>query len=60
MNEIGDLLKSKIDAFRKTEHQSKRLLEIAKNGVERAIETDEETAIAWINQQLEDIGVALD
>ena len=36
------------------------LLEIAKTGVEQAIETDEDSAITWINQQLEDIGVALD
>jgi hypothetical protein len=35
------------------------LLSIAKIGVERAIETDESTAIDWINQQLEDLGVLL-
>lgn len=35
------------------------LLEIAKTGVERAIETDEATATAWINQQLEALGVRL-
>jgi restriction endonuclease S subunit len=39
--------------------QSKQLLEIAKTGVERAIETDEATATAWINQQLEALGVSL-
>jgi hypothetical protein len=33
--------------------KSKQLLEIAKTGVERAIKTDEATATAWINQQLE-------
>jgi type I restriction enzyme, S subunit len=32
--------------------KSKQLLEIAKTGVERAIETDEATAKTWINQQL--------
>jgi hypothetical protein len=32
--------------------QSKQLLEIAKTGVERAIETDGATATHWINQQL--------
>jgi hypothetical protein len=35
------------------------LLSIAKIGVERAIKTDESTAIDWINQQLEDLGVLL-
>ncbi len=39
--------------------KSKQLLEIAKTGVERAIETDEETATTWINQQLETLGVNL-
>jgi type I restriction enzyme M protein len=36
-----------------------QLLEIAKIGVEKAIETDEETATAWIKQQLESLGVKL-
>ena len=40
-------------------NKSKQLLEIAKIGVEKAIETDEETATAWINQQLESLGVKL-
>jgi type I restriction enzyme M protein len=35
------------------------LLEIAKTGVERAIETYEATATAWMNQQLEALGVKL-
>jgi type I restriction enzyme M protein len=35
------------------------LLEIAKTGVERAIETDEATATAWMNQQLAVLGVKL-
>jgi type I restriction enzyme M protein len=35
------------------------LLEIAKTGVERAIETDESTATAWMNQQLEALGVEI-
>ena len=41
------------------EEKSKQLLQIAKIGVEKAIETDEETATAWINQQLESLGVNL-
>jgi type I restriction enzyme M protein len=39
--------------------KSKQLLEIAKTGVEIAIETDEVTATAWINQQLETLGIHL-
>ena len=39
--------------------KSKQLLEIAKIGVERAIETDEATATTWMNQQLETLGVKL-
>jgi type I restriction enzyme M protein len=35
------------------------LLAIAKTGVERAIQTDEATATAWMNQQLEALGVEL-
>jgi type I restriction enzyme M protein len=35
----------------------KQLLEIAKTGVERAIETDEATATTWMNQQLEALGI---
>jgi restriction endonuclease S subunit len=37
---------------------SKQLLEIAKLGVEKAIEEDEETAIRWINEELNKIGVS--
>jgi restriction endonuclease S subunit len=39
--------------------KSKQLLEIAKTGVERAIEADEATATTWINEQLEALGVEL-
>jgi len=39
--------------------KSKQLLEIAKTGVEQAIETDEATATHWINQQLEALGITL-
>jgi type I restriction enzyme M protein len=49
----------KVRGSRKAREQSKQLLEIAKTGVERAIETDEATATAWINQQLETLGVTL-
>ena len=40
--------------------KSRQLLEIAKTGVEKAIETDEATATAWIQQQLTALGVSLD
>ncbi|MFE1744244.1 hypothetical protein [Coleofasciculus sp. H7-2] len=35
------------------------LREIAKTGVEQAIETDEATATTWMNQQLEALGVEI-
>ena len=49
----------KVGESRKAREQSKHLLEIAKTGVERAIETDEATAMTWINQQLEGLEVIL-
>ncbi|MCF2146541.1 N-6 DNA methylase [Desmonostoc muscorum LEGE 12446] len=48
-----------VEASYQKREQSKLLLEIAKTGVERAIETDEATATAWINQQLEALGINL-
>ena len=39
------------------QNKSKQLLEIAKIGVEKAIECDEAIATEWINQQLEQLGV---
>ncbi len=49
----------KVRESRKAWEQSKQLLDIAKTGVERAIEIDEATAIAWMNQQLKALGVTL-
>jgi type I restriction enzyme M protein len=49
----------KVRESRKAREQSKQLLEIAKTGVERAIETDEATATIWINQQLEALNIKL-
>ncbi|MDX2242818.1 MAG: hypothetical protein NW224_19235 [Leptolyngbyaceae cyanobacterium bins.302] len=49
----------KVKSSRKAKEQSKHLLEIAKTGVERAIEQSEEEAIGWMNQQLEILGVSL-
>jgi type I restriction enzyme M protein len=59
MDKLGNQIKLKIHAARKDESKSKQLLEIAKTGVERAIETDEETTIEWINQQLEHLNINL-
>ncbi|MBE9080197.1 N-6 DNA methylase [Romeria aff. gracilis LEGE 07310] len=47
----------KVRESRKAREQSKQLLEIAKTGVERAIETDEATATTWINEQLEVLNI---
>jgi type I restriction enzyme M protein len=49
----------KVNQSYSAEDKSKQLLEIAKTGVERAIETDEATATIWINQQLEELGIHL-
>lgn len=40
-------------------YQSKQLLEIAKHGVEKAIEENEDIAMQWIDEQLKQIGVTL-
>jgi type I restriction enzyme M protein len=56
---VQQKIRSKVEASHQKREQSKQLLEIAKTGVERAIETDEATATAWINQQLETLGVEL-
>ncbi len=58
-NSIQQKIRSKVEASHQKREQSKQLLEIAKTGVERAIETDEETATAWINQQLERLKIDL-
>ena len=39
--------------------QSKRLLEIAKRGVEKAIEESEDIAMQWMNEHMEALGVSL-
>jgi type I restriction enzyme M protein len=71
LNEVSDLkipildynlqeeISKKVQDSFDIKEKSKQLLEIAKIGVEKAIETDEETATAWINQQLESLGVNL-
>ncbi|MGB3695758.1 MAG: restriction endonuclease subunit S, partial [Spirulinaceae cyanobacterium] len=49
----------KVKESRRKHEQSKQLLEIAKTGVEKAIETDESIATTWINQQLTALGIEL-
>lgn len=60
---INNSVEQKIVKNIKTAHllyyQSKQLLEIAKRGVEIAIEQDENIATNWINQELQKIGVEL-
>jgi type I restriction enzyme M protein len=56
---VQQKIRSKVEASHQKREQSKQLLEIAKTGVERAIETDEATATAWINQQLDSLKIDL-
>ena len=56
---VQQKIRSKVEASHQKREQSKQLLEIAKTAVEQAIETDEATAIAWMNQQLKALGVNL-
>jgi type I restriction enzyme M protein len=56
---IQQKIKNKVEASHQKREQSKQLLEIAKTGVERAIETDEATATIWINEQLKTSAVEL-
>lgn len=53
-----DIVK-KIQEATKYRKQSKQLLEIAKRGVEIAIEQDENIATDWINEQLKNIEVSI-
>lgn len=53
--EIRDLVK---ESF-KLREESNNLLEIAKNGVEKAIEENEEIAIQWIENQVSKLNIAL-
>jgi|688.fasta_scaffold53366_5 type I restriction enzyme M protein len=50
-------IRNKVEESHQKREQSKQLLEIAKIGVEKAIETDEATATDWINQQLKILGI---
>ena len=50
--QIQQTIKNKISLVYETRAKSKQLLEIAKRGVEMAIEQDEETAEEWIKMQV--------
>ena len=58
-NNVQIQIKENIQEMYKLKRQSKQLLEIAKRGVEIAIEQDEDIATSWINQELQKIGVEL-
>ena len=51
------LIAEKMPDTRNTKSPSKQLLEIAKIGLEKAIETDETTATNWLNEQLEALSI---
>lgn len=57
--EIQKKIKDKIQQMGLAIQRSKKLLAIAKKGVEKAIESDEDTAIKWINQELDKMGINL-
>jgi len=50
--EKQEQIKSKINEIRKAKYESRKLLEIAKRGVELAIEENEVEAEKWINEEL--------
>jgi restriction endonuclease S subunit len=54
-----DIIKSKVEEAISSKNISKQLLEIAKLGVEMAIEKDEKQAEKWINEELEKIGIEI-
>lgn len=56
---VQDEIKEKINKMYLFKSQSKSLLEIAKKAVEMAMESNEEKATKWIDQELERLGVRL-
>ena len=56
---IQQEIRSKVENSHHKREQSKQLLEIAKMGVERAIETDEATATNWIEEQLKMLSIEI-
>ncbi len=55
--DIQQKIKQYISEMYSNQFLSKQLLEIAKRGVEKAIEESEDIAMQWINEQLKIIGV---
>ncbi|MGL6344272.1 MAG: restriction endonuclease subunit S, partial [Waterburya sp.] len=56
---IQQKIKNKVEESHQKREQSKQLLEIAKTGVEKAIEENEAKALDWMNQELKILGVDL-
>jgi type I restriction enzyme M protein len=56
---VQQKIRDKVEESHQKREQSKQLLEIAKTGVEEAIETDEAIATDWMNQQLEALDINL-
>ncbi|MCC7543570.1 hypothetical protein IT415_02580 [bacterium] len=54
-----DEIKQKIAKMYETKKLSKSLLEIAKRGVEMAIEKDEQEAEKWIETKLTELGIEI-
>ncbi|MBQ4645969.1 MAG: restriction endonuclease subunit S [Candidatus Gastranaerophilales bacterium] len=57
--DIQSVIKKNVQECKKMQLQSKQLLEIAKRGVEMAIEENEDIATEWINEQLLKLGINL-
>lgn len=55
--EVQTKLNENINESFELKIKSKQILEVAKTGVEKAIETDETTATTWMNQQLAALGI---
>lgn len=58
-DQIQETIKGNISSVYESKTKSKQLLEIAKKGVEMAIEQDEETAKEWINMQIKNLDINL-
>ncbi|AFY73094.1 type I restriction-modification system methyltransferase subunit [Synechococcus sp. PCC 7502] len=58
-DKIQQRIKNKVEEAHQKREQSKQLLEIAKTGVEKAIEENEELAINWIEKELQKLNVSI-
>lgn len=56
-NAVQVSIKHKIEEAIRTKHQSQSLLDIAKRGVDLAIEENEQSAEKWIKRELDKLGV---